>query len=141
MTDTEKSILVQVSYKGCIEMRKVSTERITDEEFENEVWKDYQMLVKLIHKAQQTTVQDTIENELTNSEISLLERLIDSSTLDGNNRGIAQLAIDNAHTKQDYDNIKEGLLRNQQSPLKERGIGSAKEIQQQLDKDLANPKK
>lgn len=132
------SILMQVAYKGVIELLKTDKLSISGREnIEESVQNHYQMLTGLIERAQKgEPVQ-----ELSNSDISLLEGLIDTSTLGEVEVNAARHWIEDMTTHQDYEKLKIRLEANQQSPLKERGVGSAKDIHNQLDNDIENPRK
>lgn len=153
MTYDEKkniSILMQVAYKGVIELAKTNKgfwyfvlkklgiiKPITNQQIKEGTEQHYQMLTGLIERAQNPKA----ENELSNSDISLLEGLIDTSTLSEEAREKYRGWIVNIQTKEVYYQYKEKLEANQQSPLKERGVGSAKDIQIQLDKDMEDTSK
>ena len=106
MTNLDKSILVQVAYKGIIELIKSEKIMPINEVIESHVWKHYQMLTGLIERAQNG-------KELFNSDISTLEGLIYSSTLDDDNKEIALQALDSISNQADYDTLKERLEANQ----------------------------
>lgn len=141
MTYDEKkniSIIMQVCYKKQSDMQDTrmiaKNTLLSQQEFSDAINNDYQMLTGLIERAQKV-------DELSNLDREKLEKLILSSTLDTTGREAANKAIQEVSTMGGYRIIKAKLLLNQQNPIKEKGFGSAKEIQEQLNKDLKDPKK
>lgn len=111
MDNTGKSILIQVSHKGQIEIQKAliisGKPAMHKEIFEKNVWDDYQMLTGLINRA--------INDEVSNDHIMLLERLIDNSTLDPDQRVKATERLTPTPTYANFVIIRDKLLANQQS--------------------------
>lgn len=142
MTFEEKkniSILMQVAFKASIELAK--RDNVVEWDIENievATQSHYDMLIRLIERAQAPPEAQT---ELSMSDISTLERLIDTSTYDDDKREIARKTVARATLRIDYDIIKEKLLANQQDMLTERGTGNMTDIEMQLYKESKNPKK
>lgn len=126
MDTRTKEILVQVSYKGIIELCKdAPSEKRTDDFVKVAIWKHYEMLIELINRA--------IDDSVSNDHIMLLERLIDNSTLDSDQRVQATSTLTPTPSYDKFVQIRDRLLANQQDQIKDRGAGNAKDIQDKLD--------
>lgn len=107
MDNTSKSILMQVGFKGAIELAKHGKANPHIKGLEETTLAHYQMLTSLINKAIKT-------DELAqNSDIETLERLIDSSTLDSDQRVKVTATLTPELTYGNYIEIRNKLLLNQ----------------------------
>lgn len=112
MDNTSKSILMQVSFKAQIEREKRGwfeffKKKLTRKEFEDSMQKDYDSLYRLIIGVQQS------DELASNNDISTLEALIDSSTLDHDQRAETTLELTSTLTHGRYIKLRDGLLMNQ----------------------------
>jgi len=132
MDNTGKSILLQVSYKGVIEL--VKTGQINypkgnqNNEFMEDIWQHYLMLTELIERA----IDDTVSND----HIMLLERLIDSSTLDSDQRVQATSTLTPTPSYDKFVQIRDRLLQNQQDQINDIGAGNQTDIKKKLKKEV-----
>lgn len=128
MDNTGKAILMQVAYKGVIELAKKSTatnEKI-DEVLEARIWTHYQMLERLIEKA--------ISPYATNEDLTELENLVNTSTLDEDQRIEAEDVIVSQMSKSNYEILRTKLLENQLSVTDRHGSVKQVDLVEDLKK-------
>lgn len=106
MDNTSKSIILQVAYKGNIELLKDPNRKVVSpKEFEDKVWEHYLILERLIERA--------INPYVGESELFYAENLIGTSTLDENQKQEAESWLTDKLKWEDYWKLVGRLKINQ----------------------------